>query len=1024
MKFNKLNIWTGWVVFAISSIVYLLTIEPTASFWDCGEFIATAKNMEIGHPPGAPLWMILGQVFSIFSFGDGTAVAKSVNVMSALASGFTILFLFWSITHLARKMFMKSGEEKPGELLAVLGAGLVGALAYTFTDSFWFSAVEAEVYAMSSLFTAAVFWAILKWESVADEPGANRWLIFIGFLMGLSIGVHILNLLAAPAIVLVYYYKKYKVTTRGILISLGLSVVLLALFLYVVIQGTLKVASAFELFFINAVGLPFNFGVIIFCLVLVGALAFGLFYTQKKGKVLWNTTLLVITFVMVGFSSVMLIPVRSQANPPLDENNPDNTLSLLSYVNREVYGQRPLLFGEYYNAPIDHSKDGKKIYYQKDGKYEISDTRTEYVYDKRFTTFFPRMYNNLEQRYIDAYKEWGKVKGKPERVQRGADQTETRYVPTFAENMRFFFRYQLGHMYFRYFMWNFSGRQSDEQGYGNITAGNWITGAKFIDGMRLGPQDQLPDAVTKNKGHNRYYALPLILGLIGAWFYYKRNRKDFWVITLLFAMTGIAIIVYLNEVPVTPRERDYVYVGSFYAFAMFIGMGVLYLFDILRKWLKGPVSAVVATLAALIVVPGLLATENWDDHDRSNRYVAHDFAYNYLIGLEPNALIFTNGDNDTFPLWYIQEVERVRTDVRVCCMPFLPQDWYIDQLKRKYYESDPLPISMENEQYRAGKRSYVPIIERVNRPYDLKEIINFVRDDDPRTMVGSSGGRQFHYIPAATFVLPIDSAAVVNSGLVPLEKAGLLEKQIQWSMVPQGEEQWQVYKDELIILDILAHNNWERPMYYTTPNQSGSVGLDNYLELEGLSYKLTPIRGERQGATRGKVNTAVLYDNLMNKFRYTNFNDPDVYLDETCRRMMQNLKNNFSRLAETLVAEGKLTQAQEVLTKLEEVMPVEVIGYTYIDLKIAEIWFSTGNAAKGRDMIAFCTKALYDTLDYYLSMPAKLIPAVSNDIQSALMYELRPLMSVAEENGETEIYTEIEKRYNDYYSRYGNKIGQ
>lgn len=562
MNFNRLNIITGWIIFAIASIVYLLTIEPTASFWDCGEFIATAKNMEIGHPPGASFWMLLSKFFSLFAGGNVMLIAKSMNSMSALASGFTVLFLFWSITHLAKKIISKDGEPAQGELFAIMGAGVVGALAYCFSDSFWFSAVEAEVYAMSSLFTAAVFWAMLKWESVADEPRSDRWLILIAYLMGISVGVHILNLLAIPAIVLIYYFKKFPVTRKGVIYAILGSFALLGVLMIVVIQYTLKIASWFELFFVNVVGLPFNFGVIIFVLAIAGGLFYGIWRSSQRGNVLWNTIFLMLTFIMIGYSSILILPIRSAANPPLDENNPDNTLSLLSYVNREVYGQRPLVYGEYYNAPVLEYKDGKNFYYKKDGKYVVGDTRTEYVYDSRFTTIFPRMYNAQEPKYEAAYKAWGKIKGRPITLQGQDGQNEVRMVPTFVENMRFFFRYQLGHMYIRYFMWNFAGRQSDEQGDGSIKGGNWITGIKFIDAMRLGPQDNLPKFMTQNKGRNVYFALPLILGLLGAWFYYQKHRKDFWIITLLFIMTGAAIIVYLNEVPMTPRERDYVYVGS------------------------------------------------------------------------------------------------------------------------------------------------------------------------------------------------------------------------------------------------------------------------------------------------------------------------------------------------------------------------------------------------------------------------------------------------------------------------------
>ncbi len=1024
MDFKKVNNITGWVVFAIASLVYLVTIEPTTSFWDCGEFIATAKNMEIGHPPGAPLFMILGQFFSLFAFGNAEKIPVTMNVISALASGFTILFLFWSITHLARKVFTRGEELSKGNLYAVIGAGLVGALSYTFTDSFWFSAVEAEVYALSSLFTAAVFWAILKWEEVPDQTDANRWLLLIALLMGLSVGVHILNLLAIPAIVLVYYFKNYTYSVKGVIKALLVSFVILAILLYGVIQLTLKLALGFELFFINVVGLPYNMGVFIFILVLIAALVSGLYLTYKGNKPIWNTILLGVTMVMIGYSSIVVIPIRSAANPPLDENNPENIGSLLSYVNREVYGQRPLLMGEYYNAPLDPAggyKEGKNVYYQKDGKYVVGDTRTKYIYDKRFTTFFPRMYNNMDQNYIQAYQEWGKVKGTPIQVTNiNTGQTEVRNKPTFTENMRFFFSYQLGHMYFRYFMWNFAGRQNDVQGRGDLQNGNWITGIPFIDAARLGPQDNIPDSIKTNKGRNKYFALPLILGLLGAFFYYRREKKGFWVVTMLFVMTGAAIIVYLNEVPVTPRERDYVYVGSFYAFAIFIGIGVLYLYELLQKWLSGPISAVIATLVALLLVPVILATENWDDHDRSGRYAAHDFAYNYLVGLDENSVVFTNGDNDTFPLWYIQEVEGHRTDVRVGCMPFMPQDWYITQMKSTYYESQALPISMEYETYRQGNRGLIPILqkEKITGPQPLKQIVAFAASDNPATIVGSSTGSQFNFIPTDNFILPVDSATVVNNGTVKPELAGQIVSPIIWKM---GKEQ--IYKDELVILDFLAHNNWKRPIYYTTPGQSGSVKLDEYLELTGLTYRLVPIKGPRQTSGQGRVNTEEAYDNLMNKFRYTNFGNKDVYFDETCRRMMTNLKNNFNRVALALAEENQPEKTREVLTKMEEILPVSILGNTYLDLATAEAWYKIGDKEKGKSKLEGSFIYIQDLMDYYFSLPDKYLTSVGTSIQNNL-YELREQMRIAKDYGEQELNTAIEEKFNSYYSNFLSRMGQ
>ena len=966
--------------------------------------------------------MILGQLFSLFAFGNVENIPVTLNVLSALASGFTIMFLFWSITHLARRVINRNQELNKGQLYAVIGAGLVGALSYTFSDSFWFSAVEAEVYALSSLFTAVVFWAILKWEEVPNRTDANRWLLFIAFLMGLSVGVHILNLLAVPAIALVYYYKNYKFTPKGVITAILASFVILAILLYGVIQFTLKLALGFELFFINTVGLPYNMGILIFVILLIAAVVIGLYLTTKRNKPGWNTIILAFTMVVIGYSSIVILPIRSAANPPLDENNPESISSLLSYVNREVYGQRPLLMGEYYNAPIEEFAEGKNVYYQKDGKYVVGDKRTKYVYDKRFTTFFPRMYNNMDPGYVPAYQEWGKVKGTPLQVMnKRTGQNEIRNKPTFTENMRFFVRYQLGHMYFRYFMWNFAGRQNDIQGRGELLNGNWITGIKFVDAMRLGPQDTLPDSVTQNKGHNKYFALPLILGLLGAFFYYKKDRKGFWVVTMLFIMTGAAIIVYLNEVPRTPRERDYVYVGSFYAFAIFIGVGVLYLYEKLSQKLSGPLSAIVATSAALLLVPTLMASQNWDDHDRSGRYAAHDFAYNYLVGLDENAIVFTNGDNDTFPLWYIQEVENHRTDVRVGCMPFMPQDWYITQMKRTYYESQALPISMEFETYRQGERGLIPIMKDPNviGPQSLKSIVNFAASDNPVTKIDGGNGNEFNFIPTDHFSLPVDSATVVNNGTVPPELADQIVSPIEWKM---GKEQ--IYKDQLIILDLLANNNWERPIYYTTPSQNGSVALDEYLELTGLTYRLVPIKGERQTSGTGRVNTAETYDNLMNKFQYRNFGNEDVYFDETCRRMMINLKNNFNRLAHALAAEGQMEKAEEVLTKVDEILPPSMlVGFTYIHLVTAEGWYKIGQKDKGKAGLEGAFNSLCQLMDYYFSLPNKYLTSVVGPIQNNLR-EMQEQTRIANQYGESELSKTIEEKVNSYYSIYLSRVGQ
>ena len=738
-KYRQYNLILGWGVFLVALIVYLLTMEPTASFWDCGEFIATAYKMEVGHPPGAPFFMILGRFFTLFAGSDVTKVAVTVNVLSASSAAFTILFLFWTLTHLIKKFFT-SDSQSPAAMVTIFGAALVGSLAYTFTDSFWFSAAEAEVYSMSSLFTAVVFWSILKWENVADEPGANRWIILIAYLMGLSIGVHLLNLLTIPAIVFVYYFKKHTPTLRGIIASLAVSVALLGAVMYMLIPGVTAVAAKFELIFVNGMGMPFNSGVMVYALLLFGGIIFGIYYTHNRGKVLWNTILLSLFVVMIGYSSYTIIVIRSSANTPLDESNPDTVFSLLSYLNREQYGDNPLIYGAFFNSRPTGVEDGKPSYYQGEEDYYQVNKNRDYKYDSDAKGVFPRMWST-QAKHANEYIYWAKMdesklydvrrnaEGNPISNQMGGysyDRTKPIAIPTFGENMRFFFRYQIGYMYLRYFMWNFAGRQNDIQGHGELTKGNWISGIRFVDQARLGPQTSQPSMIVDNKANNRYYMLPLLLGLIGAYFHYKKHNKDFWVIALLFALTGLAVLVYLNQYPLQPRERDYAYAASFYAFAIWIGIGVAGLIEWATKRKKSVAVAGALVLTTLIVVPGLLAKENWDDHDRSHRYTAPAFARNFLNSCLPGGILFTNGDNDTFPLWYLQEVEGVRTDVRIVNLSYLTADWYIEQMKQTFYDSKALPISMTKAQYIQGKRDYAYLVESAG--VLIREKYNVSRD--------------------------------------------------------------------------------------------------------------------------------------------------------------------------------------------------------------------------------------------------------------------------------------------------------
>jgi hypothetical protein len=1017
-NFKQLNNSIGWLTFLIAAVTYLLTIEPTASFWDCGEFITTSYKLEVGHPPGAPFFMILGRFFTILG-GSASNAAVMINSMSALASAFTILFLFWTITHLAKKLIKPEGEYTTGQTIAILGSGIVGALAYTFSDTFWFSAVEGEVYASSSLFTALVFWAILKWEDSADEPHANRWIILIAYLMGLSIGVHLLNLLAIPAIVFVYYFRKHKATRNGILISLAISLVILGALMYVLIPGVVTIATWFELMFVNGIGLPFNTGVIVYALLLVAAIVYGLIYTVRKKLILWNTVLLSILVILIGYSSFAMIVIRSSANPPMDQNSPDNVFSLLGYLNREQYGDRPLVFGQYYNTPMDKYVDDKPYYIQQKGKYVIADMRQKPVFDSGLSTIFPRMYSR-EASHIEAYKQWAGIKGRKVQVTDEEGQSKSIQIPTFGENLTFFFRYQVGHMYFRYFMWNFSGRQSDIQGNGEITNGNWITGINFIDAQRLGDQKSLPQEFKNNKGRNAYYLLPLILGILGIVFMYNRGgegKRDLWTVSLLFIMTGFAILVYLNQSPFQPRERDYAYAGSFYAFTIWIGIGVLALWEGLKKYLPDAASAAVSVGLALLLVPVLMAAENWDDHDRSNRYTARDFGSNYLNTCAPNAIIFTNGDNDTFPLWYNQEVEGVRTDMRVCNLSYFQTDWYIDQMKSKAYQSEPLPISFTHDQYVQGKRDVVYLMEdpRLKGSVELKKALDFVKDENPRTKLEQADYAS--YIPSKKLYLVVDKAAVIKNKAVEPQD---YDKIVDTLKIDFSDKHY-ISKDELMVLDMIANNNWERPIYFAiTIGRDKYLNLQDYFQLEGLAYKLVPIKTISDGGINmGRVNSKLMYQNVMENFKWGNMERSDVYIDENNSRMMMNIRNTFDRLAETLVAEGQNDKATKVLDRCIELIPHKVVPYNYFSMMMAETYFKAGQQVKGKEIITTIMTDYKEQLDYFFKLKKPMRNSVDEEIQR-ILYFMREMSMICTRNNQPELLKEVSTSFNSYLERYSS----
>ncbi|MBN2348229.1 MAG: DUF2723 domain-containing protein [Bacteroidales bacterium] len=1033
-KYTFYNNIFGWVVFLIAAITYLLTIEPTTSLWDCGEFIASAYKMQVGHPPGAPLFMIMARFFSLFA-SDVTKVAMMVNAMSALASAFTIMFLFWTITHLAKKMVSDNNNLSVNNMVAIIGSGLIGSLAYTFSDTFWFSAVEGEVYASSSFFTAAVFWAILKWENEADQKYANRWLILIAYLMGLSIGVHLLNLLAIPAIVLVYYFKRYKVTRNGVILALVVSVVLLGSIMYVIIPGVIWLAARFELVFVNNFNLPFNTGVLFYAALLIAALIYGIKSTITKNQVVLNTILTGIAVIILGYSSFSMIVIRSLANPPMDENNPETVFALLSYLNREQYGDRPLFKGQYFNARPINTKEGKETYTQIDGKYKVTNRKLTYVYDKNFTTFFPRMWSSSNE-HVEEYITWGKLKEQdlyePQRNSNGEiardrngnivyDRTNPRKSPTFRQNLKFFFGYQIGHMYLRYFMWNFVGRQNDIQGNGDVLNGNWISGINFIDSFRLGDQSNLPPEIKHHKARNTYFFLPLLLGLLGLTSQWKKDIKNFWVVAFLFILTGLAIVVYLNQTPLQPRERDYAYAGSFYAFTIWIGLGVLGIIDSLGKKYKGLVSTILIILLCAVLVPGIMASENWDDHDRSDRYTARDIAYDYLNSCAPNAMLFTNGDNDTFPLWYAQEVEGIRTDVRVVNTMLLNMDWYIDQMRRKAYESEPLPLSLTPDKYIMGTRDYITVYEKTDKPADIAQIMEFVASDNPQTKITSRSGQKFEYIPTRYFKIPVDSAEVIKNGTVKEKDADKILSSIDWKFTRNS-----LGKSELIILDILAHNNWKRPVYYVSIGHEGTLGLEDYLQLEGLAYRLVPIKTTPESAIdAGRIDTDIMYENLMNKFKWGNMNSPDVYLDHFHIRTISiiRMRNRFTRLADELIKEDKNEKALSVLDRIVELTPHEQVPYDHYMIGIADAYYRLNEFEKSNQILDKYIGICNGYLEYYLSLDNKIVRSISNDIGYNLQV-LRNIYFTALNYNQDEISERADMLFKEYYSKYSAFTGE
>jgi hypothetical protein len=1097
--FRLANNILGWIVFAIAAVTYLMTIEPTGSFWDCGEFIASAYKLEVGHPPGNPIFMMTANLFTQLT-SDPSSKAAMVNSMSAIFSALTILFLFWTITHLARKILFPDGSKTMSiaQMIVILGCGAAGALAYTWSDTFWFSAVEGEVYAFSSVMTGLVFWVILKWEDVAAEPHSDRWLILIAYLMGVSIAVHLLNLLCIPAIVLVYYFKKNpRPTLKGSLIALLISFVIVGIMLYGIIQGLVKVAGWFELLFVNGFGLPYNTGVGFYIFTVFAVLAWGIWETMRekysparaKTGFLLSIALLGIPFIgnhplmgiiiltvisifvfhakrlnpaainsiltglfviTIGYSSYALIMIRSAANTPMDQNSPEDIFTLREYLSREQYGETPLFYGQTFVAEVKRvrqgnmlspaTKDNGPVWTQiakndpeEKDRYFVSRRKESYVYPEELCTIFPRMYS---KEHADAYKQWTNFKGKRVRYKEmDGGPYSIMIVPTFMENLKFFFSYQVNFMYWRYFLWNFAGRQNEIQGYGEIANGNWMTGIKFLDERRLGPQDNLPDFIAKNKGHNKFYLLPLLLGVLGILFQIysgKKGTQDFWVVFLLFFMTGLAIVIYLNQPPNQPRERDYAYAGSFYAFCIWIGLGVGMIEKGLRKYLKLPglPSAIVAAVLGLLV-PVQMVSQTWDDHDRSKRYLARDFGYNYLSTCEPNAVIFTMGDNDTFPLWYAQEVEGYRTDVRVCNLSYLQTDWYVDQMKRQAYESTPLPVSWKRSEYIQGKHDVAFILNPTNVPQDVALALARVKSDDNRVKkVGDYP--PMDNIRSNWLYIPVDSAAVIRSGAVKPEYANLLTDNVVINLGPVSNANKEVVvpqkhalgKQEMMILDMLRNNEgWSRPFYFaTTVGSDQYIRMESYFRQDGVAYRIVPY----VTANGRNIDTDILYENLMYKYRWGNLEEPGLYIDSNSMRMARLFRSIFGTLGERLIAEGRKDKAIEAMDYAVKSIPDYNVPYDFYSMSdISSTYLSAGDTVKARQINDCLSESVTKELDWYSRLDDRNYMAMYRDIRNNLYtmgYFLQFYRSVDPEKYKT--LTDDYNRFGERFESVSNKMNK
>lgn len=986
INYKKWNTLLGWLTFLIALITYSLTLEPTVSAWDCGEYISTSVKLEVGHPPGAPLFQMLGAFFAMFS-SDVTQIAKMVNFMSALASAFTILFMFWTITILAKKILLKDEEETKAGLIAVLGSGFVGSLAYTFSDSFWFSAVEGEVYAMSSFLMALLFWLGLKWMNQINQPRGNKWLILISFIVGLSFGVHILSLLVIPAIVMLYFFKTYKIINiKTTTIATVFSILVLVLVFKFLFPFTLKFFSASELFFVNSMSLPFNSGSIIAAAILVIAFYLGLNYTRKKQWINTNTLILSILFIMMGFSSWLMLPIRANANTTINENNPSSARELLAYYNREQYGDANVFYDKYYSYAYNREQNAEKPYRDDIPKYEkkVVNGKDRYVVVNNYKNVLPN-YSNKHKGFI------------PRMTNPAADKTykaiaeipqNSKRRPTFYENMKFMIEYQFGYMYGRYFMWNFVGRQNDIQGQYDRN-GNWLSGISFIDESLRGPQKNLPSEVLENKGRNTYYFLPLILGIIGLLFQFKHDKKNFYALSLFFVFTGFAIIFYTNPKPFEPRERDYAVVGSFYIFAIWIGFGVLALYEQLKRYANKKTIAIAVTFVSLITVPVLMGYQNWDDHDRSNRYTTHLNASAYLESCDPNSILFTIGDNDTFPLWYLQEVEGVRTDIKIVNTSLFATDWYIDQMKRKTYEADPIPSQLKHDEYKYGSLDvayYYPLPQFKDTIISIDYLMRWIQSDSEVTYVETENGSKEKIYPTNKIRIPVNKETVLKNGIVAQKDADKIVDYIDITIDGMG-----LTKNRILMLDVLANNNWERPIYFTggSPADEEYIWLKDYLQLDGLSYKLVPIKTDMSKTSMfelGRIDTEKMYNNIK-KLNWKNINSGKIYIDEQAKKNAISMRNNLVRLSEAFAKEGDTIKALEVLDLSVDKMPIKDFGNIQFSLGYPELYYSLNEEEKARKTAKTLITLLQEQLIWYAEFEKRDYRSISDELDDYfLMY--------------------------------------